>query len=557
MNASRYWRILIFFVPLLIKFGFWDILLPWLGLRQLSINTRPRRFSKAARDFKNLAVDMGGVMIKVGQFLSARLDVLPSQVTDELAGLQDEVRPESYEDIRQVIENEFNQPLESLFLDFQTKPLASASIGQVHRARVTTVNELNPGQEMILPVVVKVQRPGIQDIIETDLAALEVVTGWLSRYPPIRKHVNLKALLREFNLTIHQEMDYLNEGKNAETFQKNFKGHREVLVPKVYWQYTTVRVLTLEDVLAIKITDYQAIEEAGIDRAEVANILLDTYLKQVFEDQFFHADPHPGNLFVLPEPSMQAGPGGALPRWQLVFVDFGMAGTVPDNIYQGLREMLVALGTRDAARLVKSYQLLGVLLPSADLELLERAEEHLLERFWGKSVPDIMKIRHDEIREFMKEFRQLIYDMPFQIPENMILLGRSLAILSGICTGLNPEFNIWPRIAPYAQKLIEADSGWEFWYKEFSQTVGTLLALPKRTDAIYQRIEQGSLVVKNPELNQQMKRLTQAVRQLTAGLFMAMFFLSAVQLFLAGFSLWSYLLFIAAGVSLLWVIFVR
>ncbi len=541
----------------MIKIGFWDILLPWLGLRQLSINTRPQRLSKAARDFKNLAIDMGGVMIKVGQFLSARLDVLPSQVTDELAGLQDEVRPESYEDIRQVIENEFNQPLESLFLDFQTEPLASASIGQVHRANLITGNELNPDQEVALPVVVKVQRPGIQDIIETDLAALDVVIGWLVRYPPIRKHVNLKALLREFSQTIHQEMDYLNEGKNAEAFQKNFIGHREVLVPKIFWQQTTRCVLTLEDVLAIKITDYHAIENAGIDRAQVANVLLDTYLKQVFEDRFFHADPHPGNLFVLPETSSKAGPGGASPEWRLVFVDFGMAGTVPDNIYQGLREMLVALGTRDAARLVKSYQLLGVLLPSADLELLEQAEKQLLEHFWGKSVPDIMKIQQDEVREFIKEFRQLIYDMPFQIPENMILLGRSLAILSGICTGLNPEFNIWPRIAPYAQKLIEADSGWEFWYKEFSQTLGTLLALPKRTEAIYQRIEQGSLVVKNPELNQQMKRLNQAVRQLTAGLFMAMFFLGAVQLFLAGFTPLSYLLFIAAGVSLLWIIIIR
>ena len=496
-------------------------------------------------------------MIKVGQFLSARLDVLPSQVTDELTGLQDEVRPESYEDIRKVIEDEFNQPLESLFLDFQEEPLASASIGQVHRAKLITRNDLNPDQEITLPVVVKVQRPGIQEIIETDLAALDVVTGWLERYPPLRKHVNLKALLREFSQTIHQEMDYLNEGKNAETFQKNFKGHREVLVPKIYWQFTTLRVLTLEDVLAIKITDYKAIEAAGIDRAQVADVLLDTYLKQVFEDRFFHADPHPGNLFVLPEPSPQQNPAGHPPHWRLVFVDFGMAGTVPDNIYQGLREMLVALGTKDAARIVKSYQLLNVLLPTADLELLERAENHLLERFWGKSIPDIMKIHHDEVREFIREFRQLIYDMPFQIPENMILLGRSLAILSGICTGLNPEFNVWPRIAPYAQKLIEEDSGWEFWFKEFSQTISTLLALPKRTEAIYQRIEQGSLVVKNPELTREMKRLNQGVRQLTAGLFMAMFFLGALQLFLAGFTLWSYVLFFAAGVSLIWIIIIR
>ena len=331
-----------------------------------------------------MAVDMGGVMIKVGQFLSARLDILPSLVTDELAGLQDEVRAESFTDIRRVIESEFNQPLEAIFEGFQTEPLASASIGQVHKATLKAALEDDPGQSASIPVVVKVQRPNIQAIIETDLAALDVVTSWLERYRPLRKHVNLKALLREFSQSVHLEMDYLNEGKNAETFRKNFENNPQVLVPLVYWQSTTLRVLTLQDVLAIKITDYPAIEAAGIKRAEVANVLLDTYLKQIFEDQFFHADPHPGNLFVLPQPDAEKA-GEEDPRipWRLVFVDFGMAGEVSKNIYEGLREMLVAFGTRDPARIVNSYKMLDVLLPGADLELLERAEGKLLDHLWG------------------------------------------------------------------------------------------------------------------------------------------------------------------------------
>jgi predicted unusual protein kinase regulating ubiquinone biosynthesis (AarF/ABC1/UbiB family) len=240
---------------------------------------------------------MGGVLIKVGQFLSARLDVMPREVTEELSGLQDEVQPEQFGPIKALIEAEFGKPLEQIFTEFDPQPFASASIGQVHFARLCS----QEGNSTDCPeVVVKVQRPAIEEIVRIDLSALQIVSRWIQKYKPISKHMDMPRLLDEFSHTLYEEIDYIHEGKNAEIFAENFKDLEKVRVPHVIWSHTTKRVLTLENVMGIKITDYDAIESAGIDRVKVAKSLFGTYLKQIFEDRFFHADPHPGNLFVQP-----------------------------------------------------------------------------------------------------------------------------------------------------------------------------------------------------------------------------------------------------------------
>ena len=289
-----------------------------------------------AASFRREAVRMGGVMIKVGQFLSARLDILPRMITDELAGLQDEVRPENSQAIFAVLQKEYGVELGEKFDFIDPQVLAAASIGQVHLARLKSSQGLISGGEDCCDVVVKIQRPEIEKIIDVDLAALKVVAGWLMRYPPIKRRANIPSLLEEFSRSLYEEVDYLNEGKNAERFAENFAGQTQILVPKVIWSHTTRRVLTLEYVRAIKITDYPAIEAAGINRKEVAKELFDTYLKQIFEDRFFHADPHPGNLFVLPVSEQEAVKVGR--NWKLVFVDFGMAGTISESLMANLRE---------------------------------------------------------------------------------------------------------------------------------------------------------------------------------------------------------------------------
>lgn len=220
---------------------------------------------------------MGGVLIKVGQWLSARLDVMPPAITQELMGLQDEVPAENFQDVRQVIEAEFDAPLEEYFSEFSPEPIASASIGQVHTARI---RKRTADEDAIedQPVVVKVQRPDIELLVATDLAALRVVGRWLEWYRPIRRRVNVQLLIKEFSTTLYEEIDYLHEGKNAQTFKENFADTPDVIVPQVHWSHTTRRVLTLDDVRAIKITDYAGIEAAGIDRQQVAKRLFDVYL---------------------------------------------------------------------------------------------------------------------------------------------------------------------------------------------------------------------------------------------------------------------------------------
>ena len=298
-------------------------------------------------------------------------------------------------------------------------------------------------------MVVKIQRPNIEKIIETDLAALRTVGNWVGRYKPIQRRMNVHALLSEFTRILYEEIDYLAEGSNAETFNENFKGYPGVRVPRVVWSHTTKRALTLENVFGIKITDYDAITEAGISRADVAARLLDTYLKQIFEDGFFHADPHPGNLFVKPLPGRTSSSGAQ--KWELTFVDFGMVGTVPPKLRQGLREMVVGIGTQDTGRIIHAYQMMDMLLPNADLELLERMGSEAFDRFWGKDMTELNEISFKELEDFSGEFRDIIYDMPFQVPQNVIFLGRCVGILSGICTGLDPKFNVWDHLSPYAQ----------------------------------------------------------------------------------------------------------
>ena len=304
-----------FFARATASFVFWELVLPRIGLRVLTQRTRSRRYKQIAGQFRAMAIRMGGVMIKVGQFLSARLDVLPVEITEELSGLQDEVPAEEFEDIRKLAEAELGTPLEEKFESFESQPLAAASLGQVHRARLRADA---PEAEQFRDVVVKIQRPFIDQLIDVDFSALHRVGGWLMHYKPIRKRVDLRALKAELETTVHREIDYLSEGKNAETFRANFAGRKRIHVPRVVWSQTTQRVLTLENVYAIKITDYDAITAAGIERAEVAEVLSDTYLKQIFEDGFFHADPHPGNLFVTPIPATDSKKA----TWQLTFVDF-------------------------------------------------------------------------------------------------------------------------------------------------------------------------------------------------------------------------------------------
>jgi len=548
---GRYFRILTFFAGVIVRFIYWELILRYLGLRPLVRKTRSERFRREAVRFRALAIRMGGVMIKVGQFLSSRLDVLPPEVTDTLADLQDEVPAETFDDIRQLAERELGAPLAEKFDWFDAEPLAAASLGQVHRARLKVEEEAD-----FRDVVVKVQRPNIASIVDVDLSALRRVGKWLTRYRPIREHADVPALLREFSSTVREEIDYLREAENARIFFENFKDDRDVHVPRVVASLTTLRVLTLEDVFAIKITDYEAVSAAGIDRGEVARKLLDVYLKQIFDDGFFHADPHPGNLFVTPLP-LKKGSKRKSPRWQLTFVDFGMVGRVPSGAQDGLREMVIGVGTKDAARLVRSYQLLNVLLPGADLKMIEQAEAQAFDRFWGMSMSELKKTSPEEIKKFAHQYRDLMLSMPFQAPNDLLMLLRTVAILSGMCTGLDPNFNLWTQLAPYAQKMIASDSasGLDVILDQLGDVLQVLIALPSQTSRVLTKMEQGELAVQAPQVTREVRTLVRSVDRLTGGVVFAAFVFGGVMLSDAGNAALGNAFFGAAGAALLWVLF--
>jgi len=533
---SRYWRIMNFFIGAIVGLLFWESFLPRIGLSRLSQRNRSGRLKQVAAKFRALAVRMGGVMIKVGQFLSSRLDVLPNEITAELAGLQDEVPPEDFEAIRSEAEQELGGRLEERYEKFEAVPMAAASLGQVHRARLC----INEGEKSLFcDVVVKIQRPHIEQLIEVDLSAIRQVGRWLMRYRPIAQRVNVPALVEEFAATVHEEIDYLAEGKNAEIFNENFKDDPGVHVPRVVWSHSTRRVLTLEDVFAIKITDYQAISNAGIERSEVAIRLLDAYLKQIFEDGFFHADPHPGNLFVTP---LINNDKKNKPEWQLTFIDFGMVGHMSEALRQGLRELIIGVGTRDSARMVRAYQTLNMLLPGANVQALEQAQSQLFDIFWGRSMSELRDVDYQQMMQFAERFRSLLLTMPFQLPQNLLNLGRAVAILSGMCTGLDPQFNLWKQIVPYATKLLSADgssSTVRVILDQAGELVKVLIALPAQTQRVFSQIERGDLHVQMPQVSRQIAHLEKAVTRLAGSLVFAALLLGSVLLYDANHPLYA------------------
>ena len=547
---ARYWRIVIFFARVTLSIIFWDIFLRRIGLGFLAGRNRPRRLRDIAVRFRALAIRLGGVMIKVGQFLSARLDVLPPEITDELAGLQDEVPAVDFEAIRTQSETDLGAPLDKIFLSFELTPVAAASLGQVHRARL---HPQEAGALGFANVVVKILRPNIEQIVDVDMSALRVVGGWLKHYRPVSDRADVPAIVEEFAATIREEVDYLAEGKNAETFAANFKDDPLVHVPRVVWNHTTRRALTLEDVTSIKITDYEALTAAGIDRANVAEQLLQTYLKQIFEDGFFHADPHPGNLFILP--LNEKNPDGST-QFRLTFIDFGMVGRMPERLMEGLREAVISIGLQDSPRLVKSYQTLGVLLPGANTKLLEEAGAQLFDRFWGMNMNELRNIDHRDMAKFGLQFRELMLTMPFQLPENLLLLGRTIGILSGMCTGLYSDFNLWLQLTPYAKKLVEGDGGsqWDVFFDEAGALLKTLIAIPGRTERVLGRIERGELNVQMPLVNIQISYLERSLNRMTGGIvFLALMISGAI--LLDSNPMPADILFGASGLALLYTLF--
>ncbi len=549
MDRARYRRVVRFFARAFVAIIWWDLIVRRVpGLGGWVKRSQIRRWQGIARRFRALAVDMGGVLIKLGQFLSARMDVLPIEVTSELAGLQDEVPPETLADVRGVIESEFGQPVEVVFEWLSPEPEAAASLAQVHKAR------RRDGQG----VVVKVQRPGIETLVETDLAAIRVAVNWLKYYRLVADRVDLDRLFDEFATTTRNELDFIAEGKNAERFAENFADDPGIYIADVHWDYTTRRVLTLENVASIKITDNAAMDAAGISRPQVAARLYHAYLRQIFEHNFVHADPHPGNLFVRPLDRPEGSDPDAPRPFLLIFVDFGMMAVIPQRLRAHLRDYVIGFGLRDAHRIVQAYKDAGVLLPGADLKRLEEMHEVMFERLWGVKMGQMKDIAEEEMRFLLHEYRDLIYEMPFQFPADVLFVVRAVGILSGMATSLDPEFDPWTATIPFAEKLAaeEMGQGWRGWLDEIGEVARLALQLPGQTDRFFTQALRGDLMVQTslaPDAARALRKLEGAVNRLTWAVIFAALLAAGVLLRAnEGPSLLSYTFFTLALVALGW-----
>lgn len=503
---ARYRRILRFAAWHLAVTWWFELVLPRVGLRRIADRTRTKRMRRFAQRFHALAVELGGLMIKVGQFMSSRLDVLPPEITAELEGLQDEVPPVPFPAIRALAEAELGAPLDAVFASVEETPIAAASLGQAHRAQLLPGNAADTG---LSSVVLKVQRPGIGAIVDVDLAALRKVGGWLSHIRLVSSRADVPALVKEFAQTSLEEIDYLNEAVYAERFAADFADDERVAVPGVVWERTTRRVLTLEDVTAIKVTDAKALMSAGIDPARVAPVFASVMFEQLFTNGFFHADPHPGNIFVTP-----IADSSTERPWKLTFIDFGMMGEVPPKTRSGLRKLLIAAASRDGKGLVAAISDVGVLVPSADTAGLERAMTHLFARFGGMGFAELREVDPREFRDFGLEFGDVVRSLPFQLPENFLLIIRAMSLTSGVCSSLEAKFNLWDSVEPYAAQLLREESGnvVKDVATQALDAAATTLRLPKRLDGLLTRIEDGSLTMPNPRLERQLARLNRTAR---------------------------------------------
>jgi predicted unusual protein kinase regulating ubiquinone biosynthesis (AarF/ABC1/UbiB family) len=448
---------------------------------------------RVLRDFRKTAIEMGGLLIKLGQFLGARADLLPPEALAELAALQDEVQPEPFAAIATAIEREYHAPLTEVFASVEEEPAGSASLGQVHRAT------LHDGRLVAL----KIQRPGIEHIVRVDLQSLRLtltLVRWLS--PAADRVIDLSALYREFSRTVYEELDYQREGRNAEQFARLFADDPRILVPRIYWDYSTRRALALEWIDAIKITDFAALDAAGLNRAELARKLADSYFKQALDAGFFHADPHPGNIFALP---ITDAPGQA----KLVFLDFGMMGVITPRARRGLRACFAGAVQGDAAMFLDGLDQLGFIGEDADRDVLEQAIGALLTRFTGVPISQLGHIAPDQALE---DVGTALYDQPFRLPAEFAFFGRAIGMLAGLTASLTPDFNFLEVAAPHAKKLIgEVTGGAEGLLGLFGATsleglaqsslregiaiARSLARLPRQLDRVLAKADKGELRV--------------------------------------------------------------
>ena len=436
--------------------------------KKLFTPPRPEEEKAIGIRVRRVLEELGPTFIKLGQMLSTRPDLLPDYIIRELNQLQDQVPPFSWDEVQEIIGAELGGQVEELFASFSREPLAAASIGQVHRARLKT------GEE----VVVKVQRPRIGTVIETDLEILADLAALAEARLEVARYYRLRDIVEEFSRSLKGELNYLLEARNGERFAAHYAREGKVAVPGVFWDYTTRRVITLEYLQGVKITDSEALVQAGFEPERLVSRLLEVYLHQVLEVGFFHGDPHPGNILVLP--------GGAL-----AFTDFGLMGRLSDSLRREFISLLVAVIGRNPRGIVKSIVRIGRVGDDFDREGLQRDVEELLEKYLDLPLEEI------SLGEALYDFFRLGYRHRIRLPADLAILGKAFLTLEGVAEKLAPGVSATSMLLPFRSRLLAArfaprDLAGSFW-QHLSEYGELFFDLPRELRELLAALKRGRL----------------------------------------------------------------
>ncbi|KAB0239423.1 AarF/ABC1/UbiB kinase family protein [Microcystis aeruginosa EAWAG127a] len=474
-------------------FSFTTQFLTFLLWDRLTAANRGKKRQRRAQWLVNRLINLGPTFIKIGQSLSTRADLIPLEYIEQLTQLQDRVPEFNSQEAIRVIETELGQTLDNLFESFTVSPLACASLGQVHRARLLS------GEE----VVIKVQRPNLEGLFNLDFEVLHRLTRWLNIFPAVKKY-NLEAIYQEFFELLFQEIDYIHEGKNADRFRENFRNYPQVKVPLVYWQYTTRKVLTLEYVPGIKVDDRETLLANGINVDGIIQLGICSYLKQLLQDGFFQSDPHPGNMAVS-----QKG--------ELIFYDFGTMFEVKSVAKDQMIETFFAVLRKDTETVLKTLVYMGLIEPVIELQPVRNILQFILDEFRDKPV-DVKAFEQISDQVYLM-FKQ----QPFRLPPQMTFIIKSVTTLDGIARSLDPQYNLLAASQPFVKSLAVSGG-----------TTNTMLTLANQARTflkqqwqkgnknermlrqLEEKIEQGSLVfqVKSRENERILKRIYLGVKVL-------------------------------------------
>ena len=464
---------------------------------------------------------LGPTYIKLGQLLSGRTDLLPPDYIAEFSKLLDAAPPVPAGQIRAVIEEELGAPLADLFAAFDDEPIASASIGQVHRAT------LPDGR----PVVVKVRRPGIEATVEADLRLLLGQVRFLARHSEVVRDHNAVAIAEELARALREEMDYKCEGRNAERLRSNLSRDPRVAIPAVHWSLTSRRVITLDYLDGIKFSEQERLRQAGVDLQAAVRLTVEIYLAQIFEQGFYHADPHPANIMVM---------ASAIPNGDRIgLVDFGTAGYLLPRQKDLLGTMFLQLLDQDAAGLARTVVKMGAVRGRPSLEAMEHDLQRLLVHYWGVALERI------SVGEMLAEIFQVAYDHRVYLPGDLTLLGKTILAMEGTARGLDPEFVLADAVRPFAERLVRErlsplTAGRQALHA-IRQAADLAQAFPRRLDDLWDQLEEGDLTVGVDvrRLNVLISRLNSMVNRLAFAVVVAALIIGSALILHGGKDRWQ------------------